>query len=245
MIWLASFPRSGNTFFRIILHQVYGIESGHLHPPENREEGWERFLEYPVVKTHMQPKNLDVGDLDAPGVYIVRDGRDTVVSMARHRRDIILPGSNYLQNMDEAIRAEDGTFFGGWSRNVEGWLRRAQVVIRFEELIRDPIGNVEKLRGILEMPEPDLERLPTFEDLQNKQMPYQGRTKRVENWRKKFFRRGQTGAWKDEMPEPMQQLFWDLHGDTMEKLGYTEGRWERPPTTGRKWYQRLFGAGES
>ncbi len=186
MIWLASFPRSGNTFFRIILHQVYGIESGHLHPPENREEGWERFLEYQVVKTHMQPKNLDVGDLDAPGVYIVRDGRDTVVSMAHHRRDIIVPGSNYLQNMDEAIRAEDGTFFGGWSRNVEGWLRRAQVVIRFEELIRDPIGNVEKLRGILEMPEPDLERLPTFEDLQNKQMPYQGRTKRVENWKKVF-----------------------------------------------------------
>ena len=27
MLWLASFPRSGNTFFRIILHEVYGVET--------------------------------------------------------------------------------------------------------------------------------------------------------------------------------------------------------------------------
>ena len=58
------------------------------------------------------------------------------------------------------------------------------------------------------------------------------------DWRKKFFRRGKVGAWKDEMPEIMQQLFWDLHGETMEKLGYTEGRWARP--TRRRWYHRLF-----
>ena len=240
MIWLASFPRSGNTFFRIVLHQVYGIESGHLDPLETREDGWEKFLSYPVIKTHMQPKDLDAGDPNAPAVYIIRDGRDSIVSMAHHRKDIVAPGSNYLQNMDEAIRAEDGTFFGGWSRNVKDWCERAEVVIHFEELINDPIGNIEKLRGILDLPNPDIESLPTFEDLQKKRMPYQGQRNKVENWRKKFFRRGKSGSWKDEMPEPMQQLFWDLHGDTMEKFGYTEGCWKRPQPRKQKWYQALF-----
>ena len=31
MIWLASYPRSGNTFFRIVLSEVYGIESSTFH----------------------------------------------------------------------------------------------------------------------------------------------------------------------------------------------------------------------
>ena len=241
MIWLASFPRSGNTFFRIVLHEVYGISSGRLLPPEMRQGDWEKDLDFPVVKTHVEPHDLYPDDPTIPAVYIVRDGRDAVVSMSHHRRDIVVPGSDYLRNMDEAIRAENGTFFGGWSRNVEDWLQRATIVIHFEELIQDPIGNAEKLRGILDMPEPDLEKLPTFEDLRKKPMPYQGQRKNLGDWRKKFFRRGKVGAWKDEMPEPMQQLFWDLHGDTMEKLGYTEGRWERPRPEMR-WYQKLFGS---
>ena len=237
MIWLASFPRSGNTFFRIVLHEVYGISSGHLRPPEMREGDWEKDLDYPVVKTHLQPKELDPDDPDIPAVYVVRDGRDAIVSISHHRSDIVVPGSDYLRNMDEAIRAEDGSFFGGWSRNVEDWLKRATIVIRFEELIEDPIGNVEKLCDILDLLEPKASNLPTFEDLKSKPLPY-GRRSDGE-WRQKFFRRGKVGAWKDEMPEPMQQLFWDLHGDTMEKLGYTDGHWERPAVK-KKWYQRLF-----
>ncbi len=238
MIWLASFPRSGNTFFRIVLHEVYGISSGHLRPPEGREGDWEKDLDFPVVKTHVEPHDLYPNDPAIPAVYIVRDGRDAMVSISHHRRDIVVPGSDYLRNMDEAIRAENGSFFGGWSRNADAWVKRASIVIRFEELIEDPIGKAEKLRDILDMPEPRVSNLPSFEDLQSKPMPY-GRRADGE-WRQKFFRRGKVGAWKDEMPETMQQLFWELHGETMERLGYTEGLWERPRPE-KKWYQRIFG----
>ena len=238
MIWLASFPRSGNTFFRIVLREVYGISSGHLRPPEMRQGDWEKDLEFPVVKTHLEPHDLYPDDPTIPAVYIVRDGCDAMVSISHHRRDIVVPGSDYLRNMDEAIRAENGSFFGGWSRNVEAWLKRARIVIRFEELIENPIGNVEKLRDILDMPEPKASNLPTFEDLKSRPMPY-GRRADGE-WRQKFFRRGKVGAWRDEMPEAMQQLFWELHGETMEQLGYIEGRWERA-RPGKKWYQWMFG----
>ncbi len=172
MIWLASFPRSGNTFFRIVLHEVYGISSGHLRPPEMRKGDWKKDLDFPVVKTHLEPSDLDPADPAIPAVYIVRDGRDAMVSISHHRSDIVVPGSDYLRNMDEAIRAENGSFFGGWSRNVEAWLKRASILIQFEELIEDPIGNVEKLRDILDMPEPKVSNLPTFEDLKSKPMPY-------------------------------------------------------------------------
>ena len=32
MIWLASFPRSGNTFFRNVMFELYGLESYDYYP---------------------------------------------------------------------------------------------------------------------------------------------------------------------------------------------------------------------
>jgi hypothetical protein len=40
MLWLASYPRSGNTFFRIVLSEVYGIESSEF--PDPRPKGGDR-----------------------------------------------------------------------------------------------------------------------------------------------------------------------------------------------------------
>ena len=81
MIWLASFPRSGNTFFRIILYEVYGIESSAFHRDPNRKLNL-HYDRYPVVKTHLLPNQLIPDDSNIPAVYLVRDGRDALVSMA-------------------------------------------------------------------------------------------------------------------------------------------------------------------
>ena len=161
MILLSSFPRSGNTFLRNILFEVYGLKSGEFyldttHPLEDE------YREYPFIKTHELPSNLDEFDADVPAVYLVRDGRDAVCSMAHHRSDLVSPGSEYRQNLKKAIIAARGSFFGGWSRNAEEWLERADLIIRFEDLIRDPINTVEKLRKVYPLPKPVVENLPTF-----------------------------------------------------------------------------------
>ena len=31
IVWLASYPRSGNTFFRIVLNQLYGIKTTSIY----------------------------------------------------------------------------------------------------------------------------------------------------------------------------------------------------------------------
>lgn len=61
VIWLASFPRSGNTFFRVVLHEVYGIESSSFHL-ESRYPLDPGYDKYPVVKTHLLPGQLVPGD---------------------------------------------------------------------------------------------------------------------------------------------------------------------------------------
>ena len=228
MIWLASFPRSGNTFFRVVLHEVYGIESGEFHNKEAgpNEEGYE---DYPVVKTHLLPSELVPPNPDIPAVYLVRDGRDAIVSMAHQRKDLIEWDSNYENNMHMAILAEGGSYFGGWSKNVSEWIKRASVIIKFEDLIKKPIECVERIRHIIDLPDPMVERLPTFRKLKKKKYDYTSGEKlgfpveEIRNGRKKFFRRGKVGAWKDEMPSDIQQLFWQHHGKVMKELGYTDG----------------------
>ena len=164
MIWLASFPRSGNTFFRNVLFHVYGLESSEYHMEPNKEVN-PKFRDYPIVKTHLLPSQLPPDTQSAKSVYLIRDGRDALVSIAHHRKDIVAPGSNYYRNLAEAIIAYNGSFFGGWSGNVEAWSKKADIIIRFEDLIKDPIGEIEKLRAIMELPKPDLSKLPDFKSL--------------------------------------------------------------------------------
>jgi hypothetical protein len=113
MILLSSFPRSGNTFLRNILFEVYGMESSEFHRMTDQYLD-DDFRIYPFVKTHDLPSVLHEFDAGIPAVYLVRDGRDSVCSMAHHRSDLVAPGSDYLQNLKEAIIATKGSFFGGW-----------------------------------------------------------------------------------------------------------------------------------
>jgi len=234
MIWLASFPRSGNTFFRNILFEVYGLESSTFHDDADYYLD-DKYDSFPVVKTHMLPSQLIPVSSDLPAVYIIRDGRDALCSIAHHRKDIVAPGSDYYENLKAAIIAEKGTFFGGWSENVNRWLERADMVIRYEDLLSDPIGQAERLRKITNIPQPNPDKLPSFQDLKFGIPKYgSGRDRPITEEEKKAlaeknFRKGKAGGWKEEMPADMQDLFWSMHGETMESLGYTyEGNIVRP-----------------
>lgn len=227
MIWLASYPRSGNTFVRNILHDVYGLSSGEYHLID-RIPFDKNYTRHPFVKTHLLPDQIEPSDPNIKAVYLVRDGRDSIVSMAHQRSDIIEPGSDLILNMEEAIMAEKGSYFGGWATNVKAWLERCDIIIRYEDLIEDPLRQIERLRHILELPAARPEKLPTFEASKKGDATYGTRKEwgySEEEARKlagKIFRRGKKGSWKSEMPEEIRELFWALHGDTMGMVGYTK-----------------------
>jgi hypothetical protein len=221
MIWLASYPRSGNTYFRIVLHEVYGIESSDYHQEKNIKLN-RNYQSYPVVKTHMLPSHLNQSEKKFPAIYLVRDGRDTLVSLAHHKKDFYDKNTTFIDNLHEIILAAKDSYFGGWSKHITEWSIHAKNIIHFENLIYNPIQEVEKIRHLIDLPKPQ-KVAPSFKDIRTKRYKY-GR-----NWKKnreRFFRRGIVGAWKDEMPDDLHHLFWELHGDAMIKLGYTDGLFE-------------------
>ncbi|MEM8585649.1 MAG: glycosyltransferase, partial [Bacteroidota bacterium] len=221
MIWLASFPRSGNTFFRNVLYEVYGLSSSTYHKDPQRVHDPD-FASAPVVKTHLLPVQLPESLQNKPSVYIVRDGRDSLVSIAHHRKDIVAPGTDFYNNVIEATLAQGGSFFGGWSENVNQWTAKADIIIRFEDLIKDPINELEKLRAIMDLPEPDLRKLPNFKTLKFGKPRYGGgQGQKFDTARaQKHFRRGKAGGWRDELPTELEKLVWRVHGPTLEKWGY-------------------------
>lgn len=234
IVWLASYPRSGNTYYRLLLHHLYGqctysqyndalfMEMGaqgiigheQLPAPLSELDGEARLY---FVKTHDLPVD------HRPAICLVRDGRDVMVSFARYNKTYA-PNQPDRASNPQPVDAE--TFstslrklitvskqFGGWSRNVLSWLSRDRgaglVVVRYEDLLRDPAGELVRSLGVLNI---SFERgggaLPSFEELHRR-------------W-PEFFRKGKTGSWREEMTDELHELFWQHHGDAMRALGYAQ-----------------------
>ncbi|MCK5078657.1 MAG: sulfotransferase domain-containing protein [Bacteroidales bacterium] len=251
-IILASFPRSGNTFLRNILLDVFGVYSWNninvynkglkefrkleklnalnaiTAPGERKLNKLKEQFAFAAIKTHEVPKNiLPICNPDAKIIYLLRDGRDALVSMAHHRKDIIEPGSDFLKNLKEALWAPMGSYFGGWGANVEQWTEIADLVIYFEDLVNDPEKEIRRLQEVLDLPEPKMDRIPTFDSQRNGGSHFGGKKRKrlskeeQDDFNQRFFRSGQSGGWKQDMPEEIQEKFWKKYGSVMTKMGYS------------------------
>jgi hypothetical protein len=241
LVWLASYPRSGNTFLRLVLRNRYAIASNcsewRCDAPPPRNFARTAFLapgysdpDDPVVasvigmKTHSLPPN----DTDR-AVYIVRDGRDSLVSHAyfiltdgARRSPDRVPAAQVAAMVRELIRGSHPGLvqrirlfvrgsrprYGTWSENVEAWTSRPNtVVIRFEELVERPGPVADRIVEELGLDIPVVsEVVPTFRELSSASPS--------------FFRKGATGAWPEVFTPELHAMFWKYHGRTMTRLGY-------------------------
>jgi Sulfotransferase domain len=254
IVWIASYPRSGNRLARATLRQAFGEERVcsaaseealrhdlakpplneiQVGPDENPLPDLRR-LEGPVfLKTHNLPQDIHTLSADdgvppqrgrrwrwpwrrskkldsSPAIYLVRDGRDCLVSHAY-----------YLVDLEPSFKSgdfEDALWFlicspapyGGWSGNVAAWRRRRAptAIVRFEELIQDPVGTLAPAAAALGIELHARAQAPTFEEL------------RARSAKPRLLRRGVAGSWRDEFPPHMLDAFWRRHGEQMRELGY-------------------------
>lgn len=231
IIWLASYPRSGNTYFRILLNHFYGIPTysfypdtkfaakpevrelvGHLPKPASLTEMANAEDVY-FIKTHELPQD------QFPAIYLVRDGRDVLLSYAWYILTIENPGTIFTPEdfwkILHNLIFDDG-YFGGWGRHVLCWSQRQAptAIIKFEHLVLASKPSVI-IRQAFEhinytFPEKTTTGLPpTFEELHQLHPT--------------FFRQGQIGGWQTEMPRELHKLFWEKYGHTMHQMRYLSG----------------------
>jgi hypothetical protein len=235
IVWLASYPRSGNTFLRIVLHRLYGAPTYSIYEdddpvaqrvgpslvgyrPKPDRSVMSDSAEVYFTKTHKRRK----GD-GSRAIYLVRDGRDAVVSHARLRMSQQLAADSDRQmTFEDFLREEitrpylDGQPSSGtWGGNVLSWLGAddaSVALLRYEDLIVDPRGSVERVVSSL-LPElaPSVDAvIPSFSELHD-----------IDPL---FFRRGVAQSHRDEMSDELRELFWAQpeNATAMRLLRYEE-----------------------
>lgn len=220
IVWLASYPRSGNTLLRQIFKQVFdhptysdsndpkdlGIhEAGAtLVGHRNYTLPWREFYAAAqkdsvlnLVKTHHAPK--DAGKT----IYIVRDGRAALVSYFHLLRDF--RGKSEIR-LDAVVRGE--TPLGSWSKNLDHWqplVRPDTLLLRFEDLrhrTEECIGSIAAFTGLAPV------------------RPWESPLMKLREAMPGFVRHGDNRSNIAELDGADEELFWELHGRWMETLGY-------------------------
>jgi sulfotransferase family protein len=242
IVWLASYPRSGNTFLRIVLNRLYGAPTYSIYDDDDpvaqrvgpslvgyRPKPVERAMmrdsaEVYFTKTHKRRKNDG-----CRAIYLVRDGRDAVVSHARLRMsqrqavdsDRHTTFETFLRDEITRPYLEGQPSSGSWGGNVLSWLNAADAsvaLLRYEDLIVDPRGSVERAVSSL-LPElaPSADAvIPSFSELHN-----------IDPL---FFRRGVARSYRDEMPDELRKLFWAQpeNATAMRLLAYDKRSVQNP-----------------
>lgn len=217
-IWLASYPRSGNTFLRIILQNMFGLPSFSIYRTEGQDfhdpsadaleeapflpRNWRETISPApeartiLVKTHGPPPD------DGKAIVLVRDGRAAIDSYFHYHKKFSFEQPSLTEVIAGVCQ------FGGWSGHYRAWqprLRPNTLLVKYEELVSRPTDFLPALSEFIGL-EPVEGRLPTFAELKERQPA--------------FFRRGKNEDFLREWTPGQLALFSLLHGPVMEELGY-------------------------
>lgn len=228
-IFVAGYPKSGNTWVQnLIAGLLYGIDIGlapdamvqDLVPDVNFKRFYRRYLASMYFKTHELPK---------PNyrkvIYLVRDGRDVMVSYFHHLAAIGDPPDFW-----HLVSTGKGLFPCRWHEHIEAWVanpHHAQMItIHYEMLKKDAVTQLQRICdfGGLERDEGFLEQIArnaTFERMREKEKKF-GWQNSAWPKDKPFVRRGKVGSFKDEMPRPVLEAFLKHSTGTLRRLGYLE-----------------------
>lgn len=277
IIWLASYPKSGNTWMRILLTNyrsegktpadINKLEGGPIAGARTWFDEWsgleasalaDNVIERlrPAVYRCMAGENRETlymkvhdawgrtdrreaifpADITAGVVYIMRNPLDLVASCANHWGVGAVQAVDYLCDPDfamgcsrDALLNQLRQHLGSWSNHVLSWLDESGLpvhLVRYEDLRRDPLavfGEVVRFCG-LPFAAARAGKAVAFSDFAEVQ-----RQERVKGFRERstassapFFRRGQAGAWREELAPDLVERIIATHGPVMRRFGYLD-----------------------
>jgi estrone sulfotransferase len=217
-VFLASYPRSGNTMLRFMLGEALsGVPSNFDQIQRIVPEIGVHGEAYPLVpgggrliKTHelYQSKYRRA-------IYIVRDVRDVMLSS--FAREIALDVL-HIRTLDAYVRPfmrGKMTRFGSWQKHVDGWMNSPLaksgdlLVVRFEEMRKDL--ELAVIRAVVL--NNSLAKMRDKED-QARTLP------KSPGEEGRWVGKGAVHGWRQKLTEPQLQIIDEFAGDMLDRLGY-------------------------
>ncbi len=207
--WISSFPRSGNTMLRQVLHSGWGVLSGSLYA-EDLGDNLELIrscghVELPrfhgekgvqVINVHkVMLKTHEKRPAQGKHIYIYRDGRQACVSYWQFL--------GRKQPIEEIVAGE--TFVGLWSDHVLGHLDKADLAIAicYEDFLADPSETIASLSTMLG-------------EARGDPLAPLGRRDEMAESDGKWVRK--KTDWRESWSEELDALFWKHNAPAMERL---------------------------
>jgi len=274
IIWLASYPKSGNTWLRILLSNYLNEENDlpvdinkinasiisssrtvfddqlpflssdltyeeidNLRPQAYQAISNESEV-YQFIKTHdantKNENNSLIFPLSATRalIHIVRNPLDVAISFAHHSNISIDKSIEHLNNTDYALSCKKTLLNNqlrqkllSWSKHYQSWkqFEGPKLLIRYEDLIEDTETTFQKILKFLyqDINEKKLKqavKYSSFDYLKDQESSTTFKEKPLKA--KNFFRKGVSGAWKEELNEKQIKCIRENHLDAMKELGY-------------------------
>ena len=149
------------------------------------------------MKTHDLPRD------DAPAIYVIRDGRASIVSYFHYLRMIV--GSDV--SLSDVVSGS--VLYQSWSEHFEAWHPRKRaktLLLKYEDLTNQAFTG-RKIADFL--------KLEQKGEFTNDFSRYHGIFPQ-------FFRRGNNADNIAELKGAAAELFWTMHGELMKDLQYVE-----------------------
>ena len=205
--WLASYPRSGNTFVRTILFNCFGIKTASVYPNDlggrtileefvgHIEHNQDKTITFqkgsiPIIKTHKFNKDNN------RAIYVIRDGRAASISLWHF----------YAKKISKKDIILGNTIFGKWKDHLISWSplkRKNTLLIKYEDIGNDFESVLNSISTFLD------------KDIINKKLPkrdtmafFDGRWVRSKT------------DWREYMSNKELELFNELNHSVLEEYGY-------------------------
>ncbi len=277
IVWLASYPKSGNTLLRSILSTYFYSKDGvlkfedlykitqfpqsyHFLPLgidiDDEEQVFKNFInaqnlinedkgKLKFFKTHsslckMHDCNFTDLKNTLGAIYIVRDPRNVVTSLAHHfslnideATEIILDNNRFMEKSLKTSKV----FLGSWRSNYNSWKEleksKKYLLIKYEDLIHKKKTVTLKIFKFLfslgikfEIDMTKLNKViktTDFENMKNKELEetfYEALIDDKTGKRKNFFKLGPKNDWRKHLDKRNKDIIEKNFSSEMRELGY-------------------------
>ncbi|MES0489115.1 MAG: sulfotransferase domain-containing protein, partial [Leptospirales bacterium] len=222
IIWLASYPRSGNTFLRTILKSAFGQKTYSIYNDRqdisvdktirNITGHHELSVDFDFEKARKSKRIYFIKTHELFGkenehdkvIYLIRDGREATVSYYHYLK-------NFSQNRYTLLEIINGhTFAGSWGNHFFSWRQcppESILFLSFEKITKFPQKSIQLICDFTGL-KPSAEPTYNFNDLQK--------------INSQFFRSGKLDSYKNELSQYEQKYFWMVNGQAIREAKYTK-----------------------
>lgn len=237
-VFLASYPKSGNTWLRHLLAYVVTQESTPWRGGIDKVSDLVgRHCGLPTVATD-RGRLIKTHEPWRPeyqkAIVLTRDGRDVAVSefhfQSVYTKHFFLYGESFATFLDFFLQGKTNGY-GAWQQHVTSWTSAASdrsniLLLPFEQLKEDTYGSLRSVCQHIGLDYSEQLLHDAIEDCSVGSM----KAKEKAYWESKgessrnFVRTGKAGGWKSHFTPELEERFWGAAGQAMETLGYQRTR---------------------